>query len=506
MTTIEKPIRIAVLNFMHETVTFLSNDTTRDDFIYEGSPARGEALLQSDPKGYVGGFVQAAREYPGVELTGIESPLFPKTGTGSGWVTHDAFEHFVGVMVRELQAQGPFDGVYLAVHGAMAVRGIPRPEAELARRVREVVGPAAYIAGTFDPHANEDEAFLASANMAFTVKYFPHYDMHVQGQRAARMLVRAIRGDFKPTNFQRKVPIISPTVLQWTGASPWMDLVQRALVWEAREPDLFVNVLFGFPWADVPDAGMTIQALTNGDEALARKVVDDMSNWAWRRREDLLNTTRIYSVKEGVEQAMQAVQAGNAPAVLADHSDRSGSATWILAEVMQRRCARTLICSVADEQAIDTLAGQGVEPGDDFDMAVGGRVDPSAGDPVRVQGRVVYTGYRGTGPDRRLAHVNIAFGEGNMLILSRYLVQAKELSDLTKRGVTLEDFDIIAIKSRVHFRRGFDDSGFAKAIFIVEPDEPFLGTIRLEGLTYENLSLQDFYPYGSPAWPPADMS
>jgi hypothetical protein len=25
------------------------------------------------------------------------------------------------------------------------------------------------------------------------------------------------------------VPILTATVLQWTGASPWMDLVQRAL-------------------------------------------------------------------------------------------------------------------------------------------------------------------------------------------------------------------------------------------------------------------------------------
>jgi Metallopeptidase family M81 len=35
-------IRIAVLHFAHETVTFLRNDTTLDDFIYPGSPARGE--------------------------------------------------------------------------------------------------------------------------------------------------------------------------------------------------------------------------------------------------------------------------------------------------------------------------------------------------------------------------------------------------------------------------------------------------------------------------------
>ena len=44
-----RPIRIAVLYFVHETVTFLKNDTTFDDFVYEGSPARGEALLAHEP-------------------------------------------------------------------------------------------------------------------------------------------------------------------------------------------------------------------------------------------------------------------------------------------------------------------------------------------------------------------------------------------------------------------------------------------------------------------------
>src|SRR5215470_6558370 len=54
-------IRIAVLNFVHETVTFLPNDTTLDDFVYDGSPARGEALLGWEPRSYMGGFVKVAR-------------------------------------------------------------------------------------------------------------------------------------------------------------------------------------------------------------------------------------------------------------------------------------------------------------------------------------------------------------------------------------------------------------------------------------------------------------
>ena len=55
-----------------------SGDSVRED-------AAGAALLATDPKGYMGGFVQVAREYDGVELVGITSPLWPRTGTASGW-------------------------------------------------------------------------------------------------------------------------------------------------------------------------------------------------------------------------------------------------------------------------------------------------------------------------------------------------------------------------------------------------------------------------------------
>jgi len=87
----------------------------------------------------------------------------------------------------------------------MGVRGVPRPEADIARRVREVVGRDAIIAGTFDPHGNEDAEFLRQADFAFCAKYFPHYDSRLQGERAARMLIRAIRGDYSPVSATVKV-------------------------------------------------------------------------------------------------------------------------------------------------------------------------------------------------------------------------------------------------------------------------------------------------------------
>ena len=334
----------------------------------------------------MGGFVKVAREFDGVELVGIESPLLPKTGTGSGWITREAYETFVGRMIDEIDGDGPIRrrlSQPARRHGRArraAARGRPRPAGARGGRQQ------AFIVGTFDPHGNEDEEFLRHADMAFTVKYFPHYDSHLQGERAARMLVRAIRGDYKPATVTQRVPIISPTVLQWTGASPWMDLVQRALTWEAREPDVYVNFFFGFPFADVPDVGMTFQVMTNGDPGLARRVADDMAAAAWRQREALLGSTKVHTIPEGVALAKQAMASGATPVVLADHSDRSGSATWILKEIIEQDLSDVLIATIADAKAIDALKARGVKAGDAFDMEVGGLVDESAGAPVRDPG------------------------------------------------------------------------------------------------------------------------
>jgi microcystin degradation protein MlrC len=490
------PIRIAVLHFSHETVTFLTNDTTLEDFIYPGSPAKGEALLQAYPKSYMGGFVKMAREFDGVELVRIESPLWPRTYMGSGWVTEEAFETLTGKMIEGLKAEGPFDGVYLCLHGAMAVRSELRPEAELARRVREVVGPKVVIAATFDLHGNEDEEFLKHADMGFAVKYFPHYDEYLQGERAARMLLRAIRGDFRPAHVTVKVPIVSATVRMWTGASPWMDLAQRALIWEARETDVYVNVFFGFPFADVPDIGMTIQVFTNGNPKLAADIARDIADLAWRKREALLTSTQIHSIVEGAALAKEAVMKGQTPVVLADHSDRSGSATFLVKEIISQDLSQVLIATIADANAAAKLKADGAKAGDAFDMEIGGRVDESAGDPVRIKGTIlnaveVFGQF----------WVVIKFGRDNVLILSTYLVQVMEPFSLGALGLDLDAFKVFAIKSRVHFRRGFHDNGFAKTILLVEPVEPFLGTTRLDALPYKNVDLKKFYPYGDPAFP-----
>jgi microcystin degradation protein MlrC len=164
-----------------------------------------------------------------------------------------------------------------------------------------------------------------------------------------------------------------------------MNLVQRALTWEAREPGLFVNFFFGFPWSDVPDVGMTFQALTNNNPNLARAAADDMATITWRQREALLNAAKIFAIDAGEAAAKLAVANGAGPVVLADHSDRSRYATWLLRAVIEQGLSRALIGTVADTNVVAGLMAKGAKVGEAVDLEIGGLVDQSAGLPVRAR-------------------------------------------------------------------------------------------------------------------------
>ena len=173
-----KPLKIGVATFSHETCTFCPRPTGVDEWEFYGPPERGEAVLEASS--YIRGFVSQVREFGGVELVGLLSPRNAVGGSSGSWITKEAFDKYTGGIVKDLEEQGPFDGVFLALHGAMAVTGVPRPEAEIARRVRAAVGDIPIVA-TFDLHGNEDEEFLAVADGTFTVKRYPHYDARLQG-------------------------------------------------------------------------------------------------------------------------------------------------------------------------------------------------------------------------------------------------------------------------------------------------------------------------------------
>jgi microcystin degradation protein MlrC len=480
-----KVFRVAVAFFEHEATTFNAQQVDINDF---AGPIVGAQVLAYEE---VASFTKAMEREP-VQLIGLTSPGNPIGASSRGWITNRAFEFHIGKMIEDLRSQGTVNGVYLALHGAAAVVGVDHPEAEIARRIRTVVGPNVPIVATFDLHGNQGVEFLQSANAAFAVKYFPHYDYALQTERAAHVLLQMMRGDYVATSATRKVPILIPTVMMATSKSPFSTIVQRALVWEASFPGLYVNVFLGFPWADVGDAGMTIEAISNGDQTLADRAADDMKRLVWESRRQMVKGDFPMPAK-AVRHALRDVAEHRGPIVLADYSDRAGDATFILEELLRQHAANFIYVALRDENVLADLLRRDAKVGEHFEYDVGGRVSEASGAPVRIAGDIEYLGHYGDSD--RTPCVIVSFGDNNHLVISRDLVQAWIPEQLASLPLRISSKTIFIVKSRVHFRRAFEDTGVARSIYLVDAPKPYVGTVHLEKLPYKNIDIGQFYPY-----------
>jgi microcystin degradation protein MlrC len=478
-----RKIRLAVATFSHETCTFCPQPTGIAEWEFYGPPVRGDEVLREG--GYIRGFVDAAREYDNVELVGLLSPRDAKGGSSGSWITQEAFDKYSNGIANDLRQSGPVDGVFLALHGAMAVTGVPKPEAEIVRRVRKVAGKAPILV-TLDLHANEDHELSDAADAVFIIKRYPHYDAALQGERAARIMLRTIKGTYKPTMATRKPGVLTPSVYQGTGTSPSMEIMERARIWEERTKDAFVSVAYGFAYADVPDVGATVMVVTNNDQKLADRIADDMSQFIWKKREAFAGK-KLPKTKEGVAEAIAAARAGKTPVVVADHSDRTGNSTWILDELIRQGAKNFAVATISDERAINEIVAKQAKLGDRMALNVGGWAEEYAGKPVRIDGKLEYLG-----PYQQYKTVAVLlFGDNNRVILTPELEQVTDPGIFESLHIDLAKLDIIMLKSRVHFWRGFVEDGLAKTVVVI--DAPGLGPADVTTIPYKNAP-KDLYP------------
>jgi microcystin degradation protein MlrC len=299
-----------------------------------------------------------------------------------------------------------------------------------------------------------------------------------------------MKGNYVSTTATRKPAILTASVLQWTGQSPSMNIMERARRWEARQPDTYVNVFYGFPWSDVPDIGTTVQVITNDNQKLADSIADDMAGYIWRVRQDFARGT-FPMPDEAIQKTSQAIGKNEVPVVLADYSDRPGDATWILKELIDHRISHVLYATLRDEGVLEKLKLAKTKPGDPFDMEVGGFTGEQAGKPVRIKGKTVYFG-----PRWSFEHIAvIEYGEKNLLLITPTYMQITSPEALRFGPVNPDEYEVFVVKSRVHFRGGFDETGYAKTILVVDAPGPWFGTVRLDALDYEYGPITELYPF-----------
>ncbi|WP_439392454.1 M81 family metallopeptidase [Bradyrhizobium sp. PMVTL-01] len=492
---LHKPFRIATAGFHIESVSFLPTASTWDDF--EQVALRGSRIV-GELRGtntVMGGFIEVC-EQDGVELL----PLVHTALGAVGPATDEAVRRYADEMAAGIRALSDLDGVLLFLHGACWTASYPDPERFIIDTVRAALGQDKPLIVALDYHGNIDADTLKNATAAFAYRKSPHTDTGDTGRRAATCMLRTLRGQISPAWAIAKPGVLVPSIFSATALRPLADIIEEGQQIE-RDSERYtdISLMAGFSYADAHNAGFSVLCVTDGNPDRAQRVVDHLSDRIWNERHALYRPFDIYTAESAVSRACTGLttrKAAGRPYVLVEHADRMNDSTYLLAVLLKRRVPRAAVPFLWDSAAAQKAFEAGV--GAMVKLELGGHSSEKAGPTLDVTARVLWAGpksYRVTGSYMHGMPVDLGMTalldiDGVSVSVVSAFAFAVDGDPFGVFGLRPEDFDIIVLRSKTHFRAFYEP--LAEEILIV--DTPDHGVADLRLLAYERLDTHRVFP------------
>ena len=488
-----KTHRVAILGLMLESNRFAPVITEEDylNRVYLAGEEILEDLYSADPKlpTEIRGFA-AEMDHHG-EWQPV--PILVGLVEAGGPLDHGFFETAMEEIRTRLRAAGPLDAVYISNHGAMITTQNADPDGEIFQAVRDIVGPAVPVVATLDLHGNVSDRMVQLADAVIAYQTNPHVDMLNRGRDAA-MVLHELWAGMKPDVAFIRLPLVPPTVTLLTEAGPYADIMNygQSLV---GGDIVNVSILGGFAYSDTPKNGMAIIVTARAANGSAQAVADKIARMAWG--EHLRFVPHLTALADAVEKVAQVAADPSLPAViLADVADNpggggNGNTMWIL-QALHARGISGVIVGVITDPALAAEAhrlGQGARfravfnrvPPDDFSK----RFEADARVITLRDGDCV--GRRGFYAGRRMnlgASALLDLGGIQVAVIS-IRTQCADPIFLEMMGLNIAAARAVAVKSRGHFRAGFDE--FFPPAQVIEVDAPGLTSPVLTRFDFKNL-------------------
>jgi len=478
--------RVIVAEFKHETNTFCSTTTTLKDFEARYLKFDGDVIpFFRGIRMEMGGFIDAC-EQEGIEII----PSVAGNATPGGIVSRDAFDVFLEKIRSTIESQaGKVDGLLLSLHGAMVTEDHLDGEGALLSLIRGLVGPSIPIICTLDLHANLSEEMVCHADVLFPYESYPHVDQYERAHDAGLCMARLLKGGIRPVAKMKQLPILVSSLE--TAKEPMKRLMERVHECKSDPRVLNAAILHGFSWADTPFTGVSVMVVTDGEEMLAERIVEDLGNAVQERKEEFLKNCT--SVEDAVREAINEPEG---PVILADLSDNPGGggpadATHILSKLIEMRAVNVGVAIINDPEVVEQAISSGV--GNMVAVKLGGKVEAEeiCGSPVSVSARVktITDGiFVNKGPMARDLENNIGRTvvldiDGIEVIVPERRIQPWDPEIFRRMGIEPSEKKILVLKSALHFRAAYE--GMARRI--IEVDAPGLLSSNFANFRYKHL-------------------
>lgn len=500
--------RVAILGIHLEANGFVP-PTTRADFEAEcweeGDRITQQAYATSHLPLEVPGF------YERMDATGpwTPAPLILAAAQPGGPVLQEVFDEFMAIARRRLREAMPVDAVYICSHGGSKATRDDDNDGTVAAMVREVVGPGVPVVVTHDIHCHVSAQMARDVDAVVAYLTNPHVDHRERGAEAADLL-RAMLAGMKTRKAYIRLPL-APSGVSMLVAPGWPmgDLIRLGQELK-RPPVLNVSITGGFIQTDVPKSGMTINVTTDGDQAAADAVARELAQAAWSQRHRFLRP--LVPLDRAMQLAREAGEGGRHPIVLADLADNPGggapgNTTWLMQALHEARVPGAIVGLFTDRDLAREAhaAGRGSRIHAVFNRVEGEfskRFESDATVEHLSDGRDV--GRRGRDAGREIVLGTSALlrleGSGLRVVVTSLREQPADPRCFEMFGVDIGQARVAVLKSRGHFRAGFDE--FFRDEDIFEVDVPGFTSNVMANFKYRGLPRPIFPLDPDTTWSP----
>ena len=493
--------RIAVGAFMLESNSH-APVATREEF---------EAFLYLKDKDFETDWRRAAPRSPATIRGFVEAmdasgpwqavPLLGAAVGASGSIDQAFFDEVVDGLCERLQAALPVDAVYLSLHGAAIATVDPDPDGTVLERIRRIVGAHVPVVATLDLHGNIVPRMVEEASVLVAYRCNPHTDMAERGAESAAVIREMLAGLDVSTGFV-KLPMAPPSVTQNTKAGPYADLIAYGQT--LLDADVLnVSILSGFTLGDTPKNGMSVIVTTRGANAASKVKAQDLARMiatrAWDER--LRYVPALTSLDDATAMALACGSDPKRPALLfADVADNAGgggraNTVWILEAFVKAGVQHCLLGLFFDR----ALAAQAHKEGQTRGLGAHWHASFNRDEDHPLSGRFAHevkvlalhdghcVGRRGMLAGQALALGPCALLQvgGVLVVVASSRQQCMDPVYFEMLGLDIGEARSVVVKSRGHFRAGFDHL-FDDA-HIVEVDVPGLTTPVLSRVAWQRM-------------------
>jgi len=481
-------LRLAVCGILHETNTFAPGKTVLEDFAGEWSS--GEAFLKryTGTRTSMGGVIDQAAKVNAELIPGLYTFATP-----SGMVTAEALNAIERSLLDSLDLD--VDGVVVILHGAMVAESDHDVEGRVIQAIRNHYNnDEVQLAVTIDLHANITPEMVKLADIIVCYDTYPHIDAYERAVDAVNLLSSSLRGEIKPVMAWSAPQMLVVPQTMLTSEEPMKALMDEAAEIEKIPGVLKVIVAGGFPYSDVPYAGMSFIVIADNSPQLAEQYAEQLRASAWRQRHKFV--APLYGVKEALAAAYAEPEG---PIVLTEASDNVGGGapadgTFLLQEMLD--APRKSLIVIRDRELAAAAYEQGV--GSTFSGAIGGKSDKLHGEPVHVQaivkaiseGTYRHIGAYMTGLQANMGKTAVLESGQLTIILTEERVAPWDVAHVTSLGLRPEEFHVIVAKSAIAWKTAFGD--IAKKTMDV--NTPGCCSALLDHFDYQHLN-RPLYPF-----------